>query len=65
MEYSVDSLQSPEAIRILYTPLDEFNLFAGQFFCDLCAPMRTIATRDLKLNDGSVLRLTGLNSAFL
>lgn len=58
-------LTDPDASRILYAPLDEFNLFAGQFFCDLSAPMRTIAKRDLKLNDGSVLRLTGLNSAFV
>jgi 3',5'-cyclic AMP phosphodiesterase CpdA len=58
-------LTDPDASRTLYAPLDKFNLFAGQFFCDVSAPMRTIATKDLKLNDGSVLRLTGLNSAFV
>lgn len=58
-------LSDPDASNILYAPLDDFNLFAGQFFCDLRPPSRTIATRDLKLNDGSVLRLSGLNSAFV
>lgn len=58
-------LSDPETSRVLYAPLEPFNLFAGQFFCDVSAPKRTIATRDLKLNDGSTLRLTGLNSAFV
>lgn len=58
-------LADPDASRVLYAPLDQFNLFAEQFFCDVSAPLRTISKRDLKLNDGSVLRLTGLNSAFV
>jgi hypothetical protein len=58
-------LSDPETSRVLYAPLEPFNLFAGQFFCDVSAPMRTIAKRDIKLNDGSTLRLTGLNSAFV
>ena len=58
-------LSDANAGRTLYEPLTEFNLFAGQFFCDLIAPDRTFCSRDLPLNDGSVLRLTGLNSAFL
>jgi len=58
-------LMDPDASRSLYAPLDQYNQFAVQFFCDLSAPTRTIAKRDLKLNDGSVLRLTGLNSAFV
>lgn len=58
-------LLDPETSRALYAPLDEFNLFAGQFFCDVSAPMRTIATRNLNLNDGSILRLTGFNSALV
>lgn len=58
-------LLDSETSRVLYAPLDEFNLFAGQFFCDVSAPMQTIARRDLKLNDGSTLRLTGLNSAIV
>lgn len=58
-------LQDPDSSRALYAPLDQFNLFAGQFFCDVSAPMRTIATRSLKLNDGSTLKLTGFNSALV
>lgn len=54
-----------EAARLLYESLDNYNLFAQQFLCDLLPPERTRATRDLKLNDGSVLRLWGLNSCFV
>lgn len=45
--------------------MDPFNFFAQQFFCDLLPPERTIATRDLALRDGSILRLVGFNSAFV
>lgn len=58
-------LQDSDSSRTLYGPLDQFNLFAGQFFCDVSAPMSTIATRSLKLNDGSTLKLMGLNSALV
>lgn len=58
-------LLDTETSDLLYSPLDEFNSFAVQFFCDVKAPMRTIATRDLRLNDGSTLRLNGLNSALI
>ncbi|WP_081275714.1 metallophosphoesterase [Serratia plymuthica] len=58
-------LMDPETSHPLYSSLDEFNSFAVQFFCDVKAPHRTIATRDLRLNDGSILRLNGLNSALV
>jgi hypothetical protein len=58
-------LSDTQAGRVLYEPLDAYNLFAGQFLCDLNAPNRTRAVRDLTLNDGSILRLWGLNSAFV
>ncbi|GJD97658.1 metallophosphoesterase [Methylobacterium iners] len=58
-------LRDAEAGRLLYEALDPYNFFAQQFFCDLLPPERTIATRDLPLNDGSVLRLVGFNSAFV
>ncbi len=58
-------LRNKETARLLYEPLDAYNLFAGQFFCDLLPPNRTVAKRDLTLNDGSTLRLWGLNSAFV
>lgn len=54
-----------DARRLLYESLDNYNAFALQFFCDLLPPDRTRATRDLALNDGSTLRLWGLNTAFV
>lgn len=56
-------LSNPAVSRLLYESLDNFNQFAFQFLCDLLPPERTRATRDLTLNDGSVLRLWGLNTA--
>ena len=58
-------LRDAEAGRLLYEALDPYNFFAQQFFCDLLPPERTTTTRDLTLNDGSVLRLVGFNSAFV
>jgi len=58
-------LSDAEAGRLLYAALQPYNEFAGRFFCDLLPPERTIARRDLRLNDGSVLRLSGFNSAFV
>ena len=58
-------LQEEDTARFLYQPLDAYNLFAGQFFCDLSAPDRTRAVRDLSFLDGSILRLWGLNTAFV
>ena len=56
-------LDAPSA-RLIYESLDNYNAFAFQFFCDLLPPDRTRARRDLELNDGSTLRLWGLNTAF-
>ena len=58
-------LKDPEASRLLYDSLSNYNDFAGNFFCSLLPPDRTIAKRDLTLNDGSTLRLSGLNSTFV
>jgi predicted phosphodiesterase len=58
-------MSDPDAHRLLYESLDNYNEFALQFFCDLLPPERTRAQRDLKLNDGSTLRLWGLNSTFV
>jgi 3',5'-cyclic AMP phosphodiesterase CpdA len=58
-------LVDEETSRLLYEALGPYNTFAGQFFCDVLPPERTIARRDLILNDGSILRLSGLNSAFV
>lgn len=58
-------LTDAESGRLLYESIESYNLFAGQFFCDLLPPERTIAKRDFTLNDGSTLRISGLNSAFV
>ena len=58
-------LTDGESSRLLYDSLTPYNSFAGQFFCDLLPPARTIARRDLSLNDGSILRLSGFNSVFV
>ncbi len=58
-------MRDPDARRLLYESLDNYNAFALQFFCDLLPPERTRAMRDLTLNDRSTLRLWGLNTAFV
>lgn len=58
-------MRDPEARRLLYESLDNYNSFALQFLCDLLPPERTRARRDLPLNDGSTLRLWALNTAFV
>lgn len=57
-------LKDADAGRLLYESLSNYNNFANRFFCDLLPPERTMARRDLILNDGSKLRLCGLNSVF-
>ncbi|PDT81352.1 metallophosphoesterase [Sinorhizobium sp. BJ1] len=59
------ALTDVDSGTLLYEALGPYNDFAGQFFCDLKPPERTIAKRDLLLNDGSILRMSGFNSAFL
>ncbi len=56
-------LSDEESSRLLYEAISPYNLFAGQFFCDLLPPERMIAKRSLTLNDGSTLQLSGYNSA--
>ena len=58
-------MRDADARRLLYESLDNYNGFALQFFCDVLPPDRTRAVRELRLNDGSVLRLWGLNTAFV
>ncbi|MFD2675974.1 metallophosphoesterase [Camelimonas lactis] len=60
-----NQMRDRDARRLMYESLDNYNTFALQFFCDLLPPDRTRATRDLLLNDGSTLRLWGLNTAFI
>lgn len=58
-------LANKDEARLLYGSLDNYNQFAGQFFCNLLPPERTCTSRDLTLNDGSILRLWGLNTALV
>lgn len=58
-------LQDEEAGKKLYEPLAAYNEFAARFFCSVYPPNETIARRDLLLNDGSILRLNGFNSALI
>lgn len=58
-------LSDADAGRLLYDSLSNYNEFAANFFCSLLPPKRTIARRDLELNDGSILRISGLNSTFV
>lgn len=66
LNYKIGSvLRDAAAGRLLYESLENYNAFALQFFCDLLPPNRTRAQRELTLNDGSTLRLWGLNTAFV
>ncbi len=58
-------LDDPASAKLLYSPLSNYNNFAAQFGCSVSAPDRLIATRDLYLNDSSILRLHGFNSALV
>lgn len=58
-------LMDKETSELLYRSLENYNNFASQFFCALVPPERTTARRDLTLNDGSTLRLSGFNSTFV
>lgn len=49
----------------LYRSIQNYNDFATQYFCDLLPPNRTTVERRFELNDGSILCITGLNSAFV
>lgn len=59
-------LNDEQSGRILYEPLDEYNAFAGQFFCDMNAPDRTVVCRDdLRFSDGSRLKIWAVNTAWV
>lgn len=58
-------LTDHEASRLLYKSIGNYNFFAQTFFCDIFPPERTIARRDLVLNDNSILRLSGFNSVLV
>lgn len=53
-----------QSSELLMQPIQQFNSFAQQFFCSLSLE-ETVARRTLALNDGSILRLWGLNSTLI
>ena len=53
------------AKTILYQALDAYNDFAQLFVCSMLPPDETRVERIFELNDGSTLRLWGVNSSFL
>lgn len=57
-------LQEPAASRLLYEPLQEFNEFAARYECSFYSDAYAW-DKDFPLNDGSILRLRGMNSALL
>lgn len=57
-------LQDPIASEWLFRPLQKYNDFASGFGCQI-GPSRLVWTQDLALNDGSTLRLRGLNSTLV
>lgn len=50
---------------MLFEPLSNYNQFAIKYMCSMSAPQRTIINRDFKLNDGSLLKVHGINSALI
>ncbi len=55
-------LGDEQSASLLYASIAAYNNFAQALDCSLLPPDRTIAKRNLILNDGSILRLLGLNS---
>jgi hypothetical protein len=51
-----------EAAEFVFRPISNYNVLAARFGCDV-TPVRPFWEHDIELNDGSLLRLRGLNSA--
>ncbi len=56
--------RDPVAYANLYEPLANYNQFASRYGCDI-GPERDIWESSFKLNDGSSLRVRGLNSTLV
>jgi hypothetical protein len=56
--------KDPEAAELVFRPTANYNVLAARFGCDV-TPARPFWEHDLELNDGSILRLRGLNSAIV
>ena len=64
-------MRSKIASSVIFGPIENYNRFAAKFLCPLRpygtgeVPARPFACRDLKLNDGSTLRLWGFNTVLV
>jgi len=59
-------LVQPEARNLFYSPMAAYNEFAARYQSSFFADAKTFVwERDFTLNDGSILRLRGLNTALL
>lgn len=58
-------LDQDEAARMLFAPLDAFNNFASRYGSSYYTDDSFVLEKDLPLNDGSRLRVRGMNSALL
>ncbi|UOA07351.1 metallophosphoesterase [Methylobacter sp. S3L5C] len=62
----INRLQEPNYKKLFYEPLGNYNDFAKNYNSCFFANRENYAwSRDLELNDGSILRIRGLNSAIL
>ncbi len=57
-------VKDKEAGPLLFRPIENYNRMAGRFGCDI-NPEKPFWSDNLPLNDGSTLRLCGLNSALV
>jgi len=72
-------LRDPTSANVIFGPIENYNRFAAKFLCPLRPylneekssespeelPARPFAKRDLRLNDGSILRLWGFNTVLV
>lgn len=57
-------VKDEEAKKLIFKPLQSYNDFAARFECDI-SPGKPFWEDDVILNDGSVLRIRGLNSTIV
>jgi predicted MPP superfamily phosphohydrolase len=57
-------VKDEEAKKLIFKPLQSYNDFAARFACDI-HPGKPFWEDDVTLNDGSVLRIRGLNSTIV
>ena len=60
----LEYMQDSEAAELIYRPINKYNKFAAAFQCRISQKNPTWE-QDFTLNDGSVLRVNGLNSTMV